>query len=160
MPSFPTLSVRDVVESSRWYCDNLGFDLVFQMPGPNGAPILTHLRWAKYADLLLVPDRSSPSEPKGLGITLNFAMGGKSIDDFSDGVAAKVVTIDGPVDQPWNARELTIRDPDGYRLTFTQPIRMDLSIEDVTDSVNKMPLRLESSPSCPTDVDRLPRLLS
>jgi uncharacterized glyoxalase superfamily protein PhnB len=26
---------------------------------------------------------------------------------------------EGPADKPWNARELTAEDPDGYRITFS-----------------------------------------
>ena len=66
MPSFPTLAAGDLVAASRWYQDVLGFQLVFEMPGPSGAPVLIHLRWAKYADLLLVSDTSQTSAAKVL----------------------------------------------------------------------------------------------
>ncbi len=134
MPSFPTLSVTDIVASTEWYRDTLGFDLIFEMPGAAGAPVLTHLRWAKYADLLLVPDQSGVQE-KGVGVTLNFAMGEACVDKLAESVQAKGTQGNGPVDQPWNAREFTVLDLDGYRLTFTQPINLDLSIDDVTDAV-------------------------
>jgi predicted enzyme related to lactoylglutathione lyase len=29
--------------------------------------------------------------------------------------------LEGPIDRPWNARDVTIADPDGYRLNFTGP---------------------------------------
>ena len=54
MPFFATLSVGDLEASTGWYVDVPGFRLVFNMPGPGGAPALSHLRWVKYADLLLV----------------------------------------------------------------------------------------------------------
>jgi hypothetical protein len=28
-------------------------------------------------------------------------------------------TVDGPVDTPWNSRDLRTTDPDGYRLVYT-----------------------------------------
>lgn len=43
----------------------------------------------------------------------------------------------GPADQPWNAREFTVLDPDGYRLTFTQPINVNRSMDAVVDSVSQ-----------------------
>jgi uncharacterized glyoxalase superfamily protein PhnB len=138
MPSFPTLAARNLVAASRWYQEVLGFQLIYEMPGPDGNPILTHLRWAKYADLLLVVDRSQASEPKGIGVSLNFAMTQESVDDL----AAKVIKMggtiaSGPSDQPWNAREITILDPDGYRLVFTQPIDKGKAMEDVVDQVKQ-----------------------
>ena len=138
MPSFPTLATGNLLASSRWYQEVLGFQLIYEMPGPDGNPILTHLRWAKYADLLLVVDRSQASEPKGIGVSLNFAVTQESVDDL----AAKVIKMggtiaSGPTDQPWNAREITILDPDGYRLVFTQPIDKGKAMEDVEDQVKR-----------------------
>ena len=62
--------------SSRWYCDALGFTHVFTMPGPEGIPSLVHLRWVKYADLLLFPDRDHRlvNFPKGVGVSLNYSV--------------------------------------------------------------------------------------
>ena len=138
MPSFPTLAAGDLVATSRWYQDVLGFQLVYEMPGPGGAPVLIHLRWAKFADLLLVADRNQTSEPRGIGVTLNFAMTQDSVDDFATKVIKMGGTIaSGPTDQPWNAREVTVLDPDGYRLVFTQPIDMQMSIDDVVNNVKQ-----------------------
>lgn len=138
MPSFPMLAVRDLAASSRWYQQVLGFQLVFEMPGPRGAPVLIHLRWAKYADLLLVSDTSQTSAVKGVGVTLTFAMTQTSVDDFAAEVGTKGARIlSGPVDQPWNAREVTLLDPDGYRLTFTQPNDKRMSMEEVVENVKQ-----------------------
>lgn len=138
MPSFPTLAVRDLTASSRWYQQVLGFRLVFEMPGPNAAPVLIHLRWAKYADLLLVSDTTQTSAPKGVGVTLTYAMAQDSVDDFAAEIRSKGAhIISGPVDQPWNAREVTLLDQDGYRLTFTGPIDKQMSMEDVVKNVKQ-----------------------
>ena len=40
-------------------------------------------------------------------------------------------------DMPWNARECTIEDPDGYRLTFTEPINIDRNFDDVIEEAKK-----------------------
>lgn len=135
MPSFPTLAVGNLLTASRWYQEVLGFQLVFEMPGPDGNPVLIHLRWAKYADLLLVADRNQTSEPKGIGISLNFAMTQDSVDNLAARIVSRGSTTNGPVDQPWNAREITVLDPDGYRLVFTQPIDKHKSMEELVDNV-------------------------
>jgi uncharacterized glyoxalase superfamily protein PhnB len=37
-----------------------------------------------------------------------------------------------PKDQPWNARDFSLEDPDGFHLTFTQgPVQKDLGMEAV-----------------------------
>ena len=76
MPSYATLIVQDLQFSTRWYQKILGFELIFQMPGPGGQPSLSHLRWAKYADLMLMAETSNHSNRglKGSGVTLTFAV--------------------------------------------------------------------------------------
>ena len=43
----------------------------------------------------------------------------------------------GPLDQPWNVRELTILDPDGYRLVFTAPLDIGLGFDKVIERAQK-----------------------
>lgn len=134
MPMFATLSVADVETSTRWYRDGFGFRVMFEMPGPMGEPSLTHLRWARYADLLLV--RGEPAEPKpGAGVKLSFNVVGSTVDELAERARGRGVDIGaGPVDQPWNARELVVSDPDGYTIAFTQgPVDPSLTIDDIAD---------------------------
>lgn len=124
MPAFPTLAVADPTASTRWY-DAIGFRHVFTLPGPGDRPALVHLRWAKYADLLLRPGPREGRAPVGTGVTLTFAMfarEGETVDDVAARARnAGAATEAEPSDRPWNSRETTLLDPDGYRLTFTQP---------------------------------------
>jgi uncharacterized glyoxalase superfamily protein PhnB len=122
MPSFPTLAVRDIEASSRWYQEALGFQHVFTIPGPGGGPVLVHLRWAKYADVLLRKESAAPGPaPKGLGIALSFAVFEGKVDDVADRARRSGARLETePKNQPWNARDFSIKDPDGFLLTFTQ----------------------------------------
>jgi hypothetical protein len=43
--------------------------------------------------------------------------------------------VNGPIDQPWNVREVTVIDPDGYRLIFTMPININLTFDEVMEHV-------------------------
>lgn len=136
MPSFPTLAVRDLAASARWYQDALGFQSVFTMPGPGGVPVLVHLRWARYADVLLRTSREpADPTPKGLGITLSFAVVTGRVDDVAERArryGAPLLTE--PTNQPWNARDFSIKDPDGFVLTFTQgPVESGLSMERIIE---------------------------
>jgi catechol 2,3-dioxygenase-like lactoylglutathione lyase family enzyme len=142
MPSFPMLMVSDLEASGRFYQDALGFRHIFSMPGPGGRPALVHLRWVKYADLLIARPRDGQPvpEPRGAGIKLNFGLFDRfegSIDAFAEHARQNGADVAGPVVQPWNVREVTVVDPDGYRLVFTVPIdtglRLDTVIERVKD---------------------------
>ncbi len=138
MPSFPMLIVKDLEASSKWYQDVLGFKHIFTMPGPGGQPALVHLRWVKYADLLIAKPRDGKelSEPKGAGVSLNFNMFdcfNGDIDAFAKQAREKGANILGPIDQPWNVREVTALDPDGYKLVFTIPININLGFEKVIE---------------------------
>lgn len=136
MPSFPTFAVRDLVASTRWYQEVLGFQLIFEMPGPNDSLTMTHLRWAKYADLLLVNDSGKGAEPKGIGFTLTFAMGDKPIEEFAEQILKNGVDQEIKViDQPWNVREVSVVDPDGFRLIFTQPINIEMTMDELIENV-------------------------
>jgi uncharacterized glyoxalase superfamily protein PhnB len=82
--------------------------------------MLAHLRWCTYGDILLSPSRTAIEAPRGLGVRLNFAtMSADEVAARARDAGAEIV--DGPADRPWNARDVTIADPDGYRLTFTAP---------------------------------------
>ena len=140
MPLFPTLIVNDVEASSNFYQNALGFKHIFTMPGPDGKPSLVHLRWVKYADLLITRSRDGRelTGPKGVGISLNFNMlehFDGDMDAFAKYAREHGVNVTGPIDQPWNVREVTVLDPDGYRLIFSMPINLNLSFNEVIESV-------------------------
>ena len=132
MPLFPLLTVTDLAVSARFYQEALGFADIFSMPG------LAHLRWVKYADVLLVAPRAGlplPT-PRGAGVALNFNL----FDRFGGDLGALAAharqhgaAVTGPIVQPWNVRELTVLDPDGYRLVFTTPIDRTAKFEDVIE---------------------------
>jgi catechol 2,3-dioxygenase-like lactoylglutathione lyase family enzyme len=142
MPAFPTLEVGDVETSARWY-RALGFRHVFTIPGPGDRPALVHLWWVRYADLLLRPTAAAPASTPGLGITLSFAMfdrEGERVDDVAARARAIGATVlEEPGDRPWNARETTILDPDGYRLAFTEPVATSgaVTMEEVIERVQR-----------------------
>ncbi|WP_047153427.1 VOC family protein [Aneurinibacillus tyrosinisolvens] len=137
MPSFVKLSVHHITESAEWYAKALGFETVFSMPGPDGKTMLTHLRRAKYQDILLVATPSeffSTQEHPGYGVTINFAS--DNVDEiFEKSKKLGASIIEGPLNRPWNAREITIQDLDGYQLTFTQQMDPSKTFTDVITNV-------------------------
>jgi catechol 2,3-dioxygenase-like lactoylglutathione lyase family enzyme len=131
------LTVSDLEASSKFYQDALGFKHIFTMPGPGGQPGLVHLRWVKYADLLITCSRDGKElpEPRGAGVALSFQMFdrfGGSVDALAEQARKMGASIvSGPIDQPWNVRELTILDPDGYRLVFSASLNIGLGFDEV-----------------------------
>jgi catechol 2,3-dioxygenase-like lactoylglutathione lyase family enzyme len=142
MPSFPTLIVKDLDTSSNFYQQALGFKHIFTMPGPGGQPALVHLRWVKYADLLIARARDGQevAGPKGIGVALNFNLFEQFDGDmhtFAKHAREQGANVTGPVDQPWNVREVTVLDPDGYRLVFSVPININLGFDEMLERVKK-----------------------
>jgi catechol 2,3-dioxygenase-like lactoylglutathione lyase family enzyme len=134
MPSFPMLIVKDLQASSDFYQNALGFKHIFSMPGPGGHPALVHLRWVKYADLLLTGSRDGQevNDPKGAGVALNFGLFDRfdgDIDEFARHALENGANLTGPINQPWNVREVTVFDPDGYKLVFTAPLNINLGFD-------------------------------
>src|SRR5207244_459816 len=98
-----------------------------------GKTLLAHLRWIKYADILIGARPVEPG-PRGLGITLNYSayLVNRTVDEIAqraEAYGAKIVQP--PTDMPWNSRECTIEDPDGFRINFTEPINIGRNFEEV-----------------------------
>jgi hypothetical protein len=70
MLMFATLAARELAATASWYTDGLGFIDLFTVPGPDGTPILVHLRRWQFQDLLVRPARG-PVNPGG-GCQLSF----------------------------------------------------------------------------------------
>ncbi len=118
MPAFATLLASDLDATLSWYVAGLGFISLFTIPGPNGNPVLVHLRRWQFQDVLVRPG-TGPVRP-GNGCTLSFA----AVYDEIEGLAERARAhgggrVDGPVDTPWNTRDLTTTDPDGTVVIFT-----------------------------------------
>lgn len=136
MPSFPVLLVSDLEASAAWYQNALGFADVFTMRMGNGKPLLVHLRWCMFSDMLLTPARSPLAAEPGAGITLNFAtVSADAVAERARAAGARIVTE--PTDRPWNARDVLIADPDGYRLNFTAPLADETTRRATFDEIVK-----------------------
>jgi catechol 2,3-dioxygenase-like lactoylglutathione lyase family enzyme len=125
MPMFATLPAHDLAATVSWYTGGLGFITLFTMPGPDGAPLLVHLRRWQFQDLLVRPARG-PATPRDraatpvAGCQLSFAAVYGELDALAERARAHAGgRVDGPSDTPWNTRDLTTTDPDGQVVIFT-----------------------------------------
>lgn len=118
MPAFATLLVADVDATVSWYTDGLGFINLFTLPGPEGTPALVHLRRWQFQDLLVRPSASPVTA--GSGLTVSFAAVYDEVEQLAERARAHGAgSVEGPVDSPWNTRDLTTTDPDGNVVIFT-----------------------------------------
>lgn len=122
MPMFVTLTVKNINESAKWYRNVLGFSEVFSMPDEDGNTLLCHLRWSKFADIMLAPEEEGnpPKGRKGSGVMITLAMTDGDVEEIAERAEKHGVPFAGPIMKPWNAKEVTVVDPDGYLLTFSK----------------------------------------
>ena len=110
----------------------LGFFVLFEVPGQ-----LVHLRREKYQDILFKPADGLNVDPStkslGQGVSMCFSVG--SVADVnrlgSHAAQLKATIIEGPVDRPWNVREIVLHDPDGYRLAVSGGPIADVNFAEV-----------------------------
>jgi catechol 2,3-dioxygenase-like lactoylglutathione lyase family enzyme len=118
MPMFATIAASDIERTVSWYVDGLGFVVLFSLPGPSGPPSLVHLRRWQFQDIL-VRSASGPVTA-GSGLSLSFAAVYDEVDAMADQARSHGGgSVDGPVDTPWNTRDVTTTDPDGHVVVFT-----------------------------------------
>jgi lactoylglutathione lyase len=129
MPSFVSLDVRDLRASVGWYRGVLGFDVIIAFAQ------MAHVRWIKYADVLLRP--GDAEHERGSGVTICFQTPLDEVDALAARAArAGAQIIAGPSYRPWNTRDFIVADPDGYRLCFTGgPVNPDMSMKGIADRV-------------------------
>ena len=114
------LFVKNPKESCKFYAA-LGFEKFSE----NESSCTAKLNWFK----ILLQDETkvkytqdSGVEPKGAGVFIYL-----STDDVD--LAHKTLIDKGltpsslPTDQPWGNREFGIKDPDGYKLVFSTPLK-------------------------------------
>jgi uncharacterized glyoxalase superfamily protein PhnB len=118
MPMFATLEEPELAAAIAWYQAALGFSAMFVAPGPDGHPMLAHLRRAKYQDLLLVPGAAATGER----IRISLRADGDPAELTARARAAApcgASAIEGPLDTPWNTTDVRITDPGGHKLVLT-----------------------------------------
>jgi uncharacterized glyoxalase superfamily protein PhnB len=137
----PTLMVKDMEKSIEFYTQTLGFENTFQMPGPDGKLIHANLVW-KNVHIMIGPTTWMPEELipyRGAGV--DFYILGEADDDidaFYTTLKEKGVSITKEIeDQFWGDRTFSIKDPDGYQLTFAKTIR-EVSPEEMAEAMKQM----------------------
>ena len=132
MPLFPQLTASSVEESTAWY-EALGFDVIYSTPA------MAHVRYRKYADVMLVADETEgetdAETPRGNGVAIYLTVEDEAVDDVAERAEENDADVVAPPHETgWNTRETTVRDQDGYELVFSERAEADRSFEDVMGS--------------------------
>ncbi|MCK1977015.1 VOC family protein [Jeotgalicoccus huakuii] len=131
MPMFNKVLVKDIEKSEKWYEKTLGFKSVFKFRNDKNEVLMNHLRVEKYQDLMLI---SSDDFEVGNSIYLNILI--NDIEDKAQSISQKFVV--SPLEElPWNAKEMTIKDPDGHLITLTQSNISDADFEKLMNQTSK-----------------------
>lgn len=114
MLMFNKLLVSDIEKSEKWYEKALGFKSIFKFRNDKSVVLMNHLRLDKYQDIMLI---QSNNFIVGDSNYLNILV--EDIERLANRISPKVI-VDSLEQQPWNAIEMTITDPDGHLITLTQ----------------------------------------
>jgi uncharacterized glyoxalase superfamily protein PhnB len=114
----PSLTVNDLQKSLAWYRDVVGF-AVEETWKEREKVVGMSLR-AGDVSLMLGQDdwKKGRDRKKGEGFRI-FCTTRNSVDDLAKRIEAKGGRLDqGPTDQPWGMRDITLTDPDGFKITI------------------------------------------
>ena len=131
MPMFNKVLVQDIEKAEKWYEKTLGFKSVFKFRNDKNEVLMNHLRLEKYQDLMLISQRDFEV---GNSIYLNILV--KDIEEKSENISGKFI-VSQLEEQPWNAKEMTIKDPDGHLITLTQSNISDTDFEKLMKQTSK-----------------------
>jgi catechol 2,3-dioxygenase-like lactoylglutathione lyase family enzyme len=128
MPSTPVrltafaavFTVGAVAPSLRFFVDRLGFKVDFQMGDPPSYAIIER----DTVSLHLMP---AAQEARGLGRSSIYVFVA-GVDALHDELKARGCPIESaPKDYSYGMREMSVRDPDGNRVTFGQEVKKPAS---------------------------------
>ncbi|MET2011351.1 VOC family protein [Microbacterium chocolatum] len=119
MPMFVNIVVSDLPAAERVYTA-AGFVTLATIPGPDGAPVLVHLRRQKYQDILMTHGVAA----KG-SMSASFAAGDVDLDAVAERLRASAAEVTGPDDTAWFSTDLSFTDHDGNTMTLTAPRAAD-----------------------------------
>jgi uncharacterized glyoxalase superfamily protein PhnB len=114
----PSLTVNDLEKSLSWYRDVLGF-AVEETWKDAGKVTGVSLRAGDVAFMIGQDDwKKGRDRQKGEGFRM-FCMTKKNVDDLAKRIEAKGGRLDhGPTDQSWGVRDISLTDPDGFKITI------------------------------------------
>lgn len=129
----PLVSVFDMPESIKFYCDMLGFTIVNCSPeieAPEGRYF--HWAWLRLGDADVMLNTAYDAGERPATRNSNRWAGHKDtclyfgcadVDQIYEELMARGLSLNKPKDAYYGMRQLYLCDPDGYTLCFQHPVR-------------------------------------
>ena len=114
-----SLTVKDLARSVAWYRDAVGFTVAREYA--RDGRLMGVVLQAGAVEILLNQDDGGKGldRVKGEGFSLQFVTA-QRVDDIAQRITTAGGTLDSqPADMPWGVRAFRVRDPDGFRLSFS-----------------------------------------
>ena len=120
----PSFTVNDLEKSLGWYRDVLGFEVEETWKEDDGKVIGYSMKAGNVSFMIGQDDwKKGRDRTKGEGFRL-YCETKKSVDDLAKSIESKGGRLDGPpTDQPWGTRDISVTDPDGFKITIAVPKR-------------------------------------
>ena len=115
----PSFTVNDLEKSLGWYRDVLGFGVEETWKNDDGKVVGVSLKAGDVSFMIGQDDwKKGHERKKGEGFRI-YCETRKSVDDLAKRIETKGGRLDqGPTDQPWGVRDITLTDPDGFKITI------------------------------------------
>jgi uncharacterized glyoxalase superfamily protein PhnB len=119
----PSFTVNDLEKSLAWYRDVVGF-AVEETWKDEGKVVGVSLRAGDVSFMIGQDDwKKGRDRKKGEGFRM-FCMTKKNIDTLAEGIEARGGKLDHPpTDQSWGVRDISLTDPDGFKITIANETR-------------------------------------
>lgn len=113
-----SLTADDLERSLRFWVDGLGFTVEEKMEEDGRLQGVMLVAGSCHVGLSQDDFAKGRGRAKGIGFRL-WAETAQDLDALARRLADHGVEADGPKDEPWGGRTLTVVDPDGYKLTLS-----------------------------------------
>ena len=119
----PSFTVNDLQKSLAWYRDVVGF-AVEETWKDDGKVVGVSLKAGDVSFMIGQDDwKKGRDRKKGEGFRI-FCVTKKNVDALAERIESKGGRLDhGPQDQPWGMRDISLTDPDGFKLTIANEKR-------------------------------------
>lgn len=114
----PALTVDDLEQSLRFYTEALGFTVEERWEEEGELKGVMLLAGTCHVGLSQDDWAKGREREKGVGFRI-FAETAQDLDAIAQRLRQHGVEPDGPKEQPWGGRALSVTDPDGFKLTLS-----------------------------------------